>query len=371
MTRPLYRSAVEEPPERPPEGHAGLWYDKFCNRWRVEGGHWTLSAPTGSDGAGPKLAWINTVASRVGDAELLQESTMRYLQLVEARGGRFAVFETESRFVTGLGRSHPIENGFAWHPTLGTPYLPGSSIKGMVRAWVKVWESQVAPGTVDRLFGKRGAVGEICFLDAVPTQRVSLDADIMTPHYAGWDETDPPGDWHSPNPIPFLVTAERTPFLFGLLPRRAGLSDELELVFGWLESALEWAGAGAKTAVGYGRMVHDEAATSELGRTLRDFLSDAARVEQLEATLGTLGPLEIELQEIASSEPGMAPYVAWMKALKDGQWSSQPEEERSVAAHIKAGMDREGKWRPESRARRPERDKDHQRTLEIMKFLGE
>ena len=32
----------------------------------------------------------------------------------------------------------------------------------------------------------------------------------MTPHFAGWTEQGPPGDWLSPTPIPFLTTAAGT-----------------------------------------------------------------------------------------------------------------------------------------------------------------
>jgi CRISPR-associated protein Cmr6 len=38
-----------------------------------------------------------------------------------------------------LGNPHPVEKGFLWHPTLGTPSLPGSGVKGLVRAWVEAW----------------------------------------------------------------------------------------------------------------------------------------------------------------------------------------------------------------------------------------
>src|ERR1035441_6966625 len=70
------------------------------------------------------------------------------------------------------GRSHPVENGFVWHPTLGVPYLPGSSIKGLI-------------GQPDRenVLGSKTRVGRVICLDAVPTCPVRLEADVMTPHY--------------------------------------------------------------------------------------------------------------------------------------------------------------------------------------------
>ncbi|MCY4470241.1 MAG: type III-B CRISPR module RAMP protein Cmr6 [Thiotrichales bacterium] len=36
-------------------------------------------------------------------------------------------------FATGLGSEHPLENGFAFLNPYGLPYLPGSSVKGVVR----------------------------------------------------------------------------------------------------------------------------------------------------------------------------------------------------------------------------------------------
>ena len=98
---------------------------------------------------------------------------------------------------------------------------------------------------MERLLGASGDMGNVCFLDAVPVEPVRLEADIMTPHYAGWSELHPPGDWRSPTPIPFLVTAEETPFLFAVLPCRA--VEPLDIVMRWLCDALEWAGGGATT----------------------------------------------------------------------------------------------------------------------------
>ena len=194
---------------------------------------------------------------------------MRLAALIESRGGRWEVFTSTSRFVTGLGLSHPVENGFAWHPALGTPYLPGSSVKGMVRAWAKL-DAHPKPdcGLIERLLGAPDKVGSVCILDAVPIEPVQLVADVMTPHYAGWTEDDPPGDWRSPTPVPFLVTAAETPFLFGIVPRRAVSGTDLDAVIGWLRSAVSWAGGGAKTAVGYGRFRGDTGKTDDLRKRL-------------------------------------------------------------------------------------------------------
>lgn len=40
------------------------------------------------------------------------------------------------RLVCGLGVESVYETGMTFHPVLGIPYLPASSIKGIVRSWV-------------------------------------------------------------------------------------------------------------------------------------------------------------------------------------------------------------------------------------------
>lgn len=262
--RPLYKEAADEPKERGLRGNAGLWYDKFCNQWQRHSTTWTMSSNRGN--TSPKQAWIDTVTTQsIGDGDELIEYAMRLLRLVTRLGGRAQVFsaDSSSRFVTGLGRSHPVENGFVWHPTLGTPYLPGSSVKGMVRAWA---ESGSQSDAVRYLMGGQDEVGAIRFLDAVPVGSVQLEADVMTPHFSGWEPDDPPGDWRSPTPIPFLATAADTDFLFGLIPRRSPGDIDVDLACKWLHDALVWEGAGAKTAVGYGRFRYDEAKTREWAR---------------------------------------------------------------------------------------------------------
>ena len=303
MTRPLYCAAVQEPAEREPDGHAGLWFDKFCNRWQATYGSWTMSSQ--GKGSNSKLDWIRSVTDGpIGTKGQIDESALRLARLIHRRRGRAAIFTTEARFVTGLGRSHPVENGFAWHSTLGTPYLPGSSVKGLVRSWAEM-DAEPRPDamTRERLLGAPGKVGGMCFLDAVPIAPVRLEADVMTPHYAGWSEHDPPGDWRSPNPVPFLATAAGTSFLFGIIPCQAVENGDLDTVSAWLRSALAWAGAGAKTAVGYGRFRHDDEQATRWMRRLSD--EDRKRNEalaRLEAMKSPEGRWRWKLQGLTEAE---------------------------------------------------------------------
>jgi CRISPR-associated protein Cmr6 len=267
--RPLYEAAANA--KCLDAGNAGLWYDKFCDQWcrdpeKIGLARWSLEAF--KDG-NPKLDWINALARKaIGCETLLNEAVDRQVDLLGTYKQTPLFFKTDWHFVTGLGREHPIENGFAWHHSLGVPYLPGSSVKGMVRAWVEYWlDSKPKDDVLCRIFGPRGdaarespASGSVIFLDALPIKPVMVKADIMTPHYGPYYQDPlqhPPADWHSPIPIPFLVVSPGTTFQFGLLPRQPDDKVHIEQASEWLKKALEVIGIGAKTAVGYGRMTED------------------------------------------------------------------------------------------------------------------
>ncbi len=291
---PLYQETNEDKTllrGLPQNGNAGLWYDKFCNSWE-----------NAKFQKFQKEQWIKTVTNRhCGNNDELKRQWLRRWEMVAKLKGQNLCLKTDSPFVTGLGRKHPVENGFLWHHTLGVPYLPGSSVKGMVRAWIEQWADEKDEEEIKRIFGPRQKqpteqpqVGEVVFLDAIPLSPVPLKAEVMTPHYGGYyQKKEAPGDWMSPTPIPFLAVKEGTTFHFAIVPRRqpcleapgefekssdlpVGKSREgnhradCEIVIDWLKEALEWIGAGAKTAVGYGRMRCDKDVQNQCEETYKE-----------------------------------------------------------------------------------------------------
>lgn len=94
--------------------------------------------------------------------------------------------------MTGLGRQHPLENGFTWHPTLGVPYIPGSSLKGLLRAWDREENAEWHEGSrrnafveteiTKERFGTQDRVGGLVFFDVLP----------MTKPTPGQGDHDPP-----------------------------------------------------------------------------------------------------------------------------------------------------------------------------------
>jgi len=280
MLRPLYSMSLENIPGSKfnPKGHAGLWFDRFFDIYQPD---WKV------DKEG-KNAWLTQFAKyrQVGDENGLEQAVMRQMALNRSLHSIECVFETKWHFVTGMGNSHPIENGFSWHPTLGVPYLSGATVKGIVRSWLETWEpSDSDAEQQQRLlqwFGSTGKdpnqadfqsqTGDLIFFDAIPVQTVSLGVDIMTPHMGDWYAKGQdinsianqperiPADWHDPVPIPFLVTKQAR-FLFSIALRRRhqdiDKNIDIRLVEEALVNALDWLGAGAKAAVGYGQMTQD------------------------------------------------------------------------------------------------------------------
>ncbi len=241
-------------------GNLGLWWAKFFDKWPLEKPDDQFKLA--EDG---KREWVKAMGGPVGVREELKEHTDRIRNL--CKSGKPLHFRTTGRLVVGLGYNHPVENGFTFHHTLGVPYLPGSTVKGLVYAYARDWE-QAPAADLTRIFGSSvvrerngetsrvaSQAGSVLFLDALPVEPPTLEPEVMTPHYGPWYASgDPPADWHNPVPIPFLAVASGAEFLFGLLPRKADTMSDVEQCARWLEAALTTLGIGAKTAVGYGRM---------------------------------------------------------------------------------------------------------------------
>lgn len=295
MILPIYQG--NHPTDRPRDANRGLWYTRFYNGFDS---NWDVEDDS-------KRRWITDNGGLCGNKGELEAHALRMSRLNDALGGHRGDFETVWHFATGLGSSHPVENGFAWHHTLGVPFLAASGVKGLLRGWVECWQDfdteEARQATVTRCFGTSAgdddsSAGNLIFFDALPIEPLHLIADVMTPHMGKWYEqghdihgpqdyaTKTPADWYSPVPVPFLVV-KKAAFRFMIVPRQVGddvadaqaRADALNAMQ-QLEQALEWLGAGAKTAAGYGRMVRrktlEETAIPWLGASVKFNRSNGA-----------------------------------------------------------------------------------------------
>jgi CRISPR-associated protein Cmr6 len=349
MSAPFYTPAGQKHPDNlPVAGNTGLWFTRFYNRFADD---WSV----GDDG---KTGWIKTVSGERGDRAVLEAAASRIERLGQALGAEVADFKTEANFATGLGLSHPVENGFTWHHTLGVPYLPASGVKGLLRGWVEAWMEPADEGEHTRLIqrwfgaakendGAEDRVGGLIFFDALPIAPPKLIADVMTPHLGKWYEQGgeiksaadyadkAPADWHSPVPVPFLAVSRGIRFRFMIAPRLSGdasadqhARQDAKEAMTQLALALEWMGAGAKTATGYGRMQRDgarsAAALAEAGIQTGTAQWIGAKVTRNKST-GELTVMSAEGEQAAPMKSPQAQTTfnglgeAAQKKLKDGK----------------------------------------------------
>jgi len=170
--------------------------------------------------------------------------------------------QPQTRLFIGLSGGGMLETGCAVSHSYGMPYIPGSSLKGVVRAHVR--QSPFAEqhaAVVDELFGAaadaerghaEGLAGLVVFHDAwwVPgSAETAFAEEIVTSHhldYYGSEGAVDASDCDSP--VPNAQIAVRGGFLFVL----EGAPAWRELAAKMLLAALSKRGIGAKTRSGYG-----------------------------------------------------------------------------------------------------------------------
>jgi len=87
---------------------------------------------------------------------------------------------------TGLG-TLTTEVPLSWDPILELPVIPGSTLKGVARAWLEDYLDNAvgeARGVGD-IFGSKDVVSRLTFYDAYPiaAEKSLLTLDIVNPHY--------------------------------------------------------------------------------------------------------------------------------------------------------------------------------------------
>lgn len=224
------------------------------------------------------------------DFDALEKTQEKAIQSLCGENYDYIDFEPDWRFVIGLGGSSVYETSITLHHIYGIPYIPATSIKGVVRSWYlldkyhdkkkemegfaiendetfcKVFgcpkDLKVDGKTFKSILKHKGESaefeGNIIFFDAFPYDpqngnKIYLKLDIMTPHYQPYydKEDKPPADYYSPNPIPFL-TVEKTKFRMYFGVKKEANKELVTTTKDWIEKALKQKGIGAKTAVGYG-----------------------------------------------------------------------------------------------------------------------
>lgn len=179
--------------------------------------------------------------------------------------------KTQSRMVIGLGSGSVLENSLRLHHIYGFPYIPSTTIKGVLRAYnvlkiinfdlskyeQKEWEIEnikelkgnSPEEMIVRIFGNQQLKGQVIFFDALPKKLPEFEEDITNVHYPEYYRNGkPPADNQSPNPIKFLTLKAGTEFNFYYIDESKIYSTIKEDII----KASKIIGFGAKTSIGYG-----------------------------------------------------------------------------------------------------------------------
>jgi CRISPR-associated protein Cmr6 len=217
-------------PEQVRRANAGLRLDKFMDQWSPD---WKLLAQPRMDDGAYRLAYQRW------ERHWSQDAVGRILVR-----GRVA-----ARLAAGLGGESALEVGIRLHHCYGTPVIPGSAIKGVLRA--RIQDSRLQ----EFLFGNQESTAFAMFQDAwwIPESRSPLVLDVITVHhpdyYAG---KHAPTDFDNPTPVQFLSVRGSFLFIAEFLGDDASghWKAYLERL---LKDTLEKDGIGGKRSAGYGR----------------------------------------------------------------------------------------------------------------------
>ncbi len=169
------------------------------------------------------------------DTRLAEHAYKRWSDATIAMQAQHFTATTQWRMVVGLGGETVLETDLTLHHLYGLPFIPGSALKGLTRAYAT--EEVIKPKSkkidgddpvIQSIFGTQKAAGSVIFFDAMPVDgKFEIDLDIMNAHYPKYyGEKQLPTNSQDPNPVTFL-TITNTKFMFALAPRRPKDIDDV------------------------------------------------------------------------------------------------------------------------------------------------
>ncbi|MGC1955755.1 MAG: type III-B CRISPR module RAMP protein Cmr6 [Gammaproteobacteria bacterium] len=312
--------------------------------------------------------------SALREALKLNDTDKKAMHALDTRQRQLAAFQestgqllsleaiANAPFTTGLGNEHPLENGFAFLNPYGLPYLPGSGVKGVLRAAARELAARKFGGTegwtfetIEALFGREGEDGDtehqrgaLMFWDVIPQIKGdSLKVEVMTPHQSHYyQKGESPHESGSPNPINFLTVPPGSGFVFHVQCNRtfiARIAPELVEDNRWktvltaaFTHAFDWLGFGAKTAVGYGAM--ERLSDEEIEKARHESAAAQLKCDWVDATIQLLA------KKNSIPESGLG-QVLRGRALAEA-WAAldEPMLKDRALVDIRVRWEKEGWW---------------------------
>ncbi|AQS56080.1 type III-B CRISPR module RAMP protein Cmr6 [Novibacillus thermophilus] len=296
------------------------------------------------------------------------------------------------RMVHGLGAGHVRETSITLHAVYGVPYIPGSSIKGIVQHWAlqaffngkedrfkkALDERQQAALVMNDLFGTQTSQGIIQFHDAFVRGNFFLKPDVITVHYGDYYQGNKPAtdNMHTvPNGF-YTVTDGIFEFiltqLYDIRGCASGLAAEqlLDIAATWLRLALTEFGIGAKTSSGYGffreltdvtnavlnpvkeNLKRKEAKKQEALAKKREEEEEKRRQALLEERLNNMSEAERLAYEIEQLSDSQEDQDKSKSVLYEQVIAHAEQGELTPAKALKTYWERIGSWKVKKKARR-------------------
>ena len=359
----------------------------------------------------------------------LQSRQMALLQGSNKDSSLTFVAKSTSPFVTGMGNEHPLENGFSFLNPYGLPYLPGSSIKGVLRraaeelihtewfsgegewnlmdiihlfgletlhtgnewyhgfnvdnAHIEKYLRFIAPNQSNQQLknilaskspilelvrsSNLSARGILNFWDCYPSGYRELEFDIMTPHQTDYhQEKREPHDTESPNPIRFLTIPPRSQFTFHI-----SLCDACQIKEyipkNWHE-IIEKAFEHAFHWLGFGAKTAVGYGTMVRDKSKKNQETESPIVKKEEVEVPS-DPVERAIKELLDAHPNKSEpeTSSLITALREGRWEGELKIE--IAKNVKDRLQKENKWRETNQSKNTKNIKIHERTLEVMRWI--
>lgn len=316
--------------------HAGLWRDRFL-------------AKTEDNGESGRAQLVREVA-QVPVPESYSWFYQRWYQNLQERyQATVCNAHVKGRMAVGLGIEGVLETSVALHHTYGTPYIPGSALKGLVASYIqrrrhlfiqkypdveermKVPEYQQILAIQRILCGDTDQAGFMVFFDAqyVPDtgyNQQPLYPDVITVHHQRYYQGNAaPTGWENPIPVPFLSATGTYLIALAAPDLQEPLRSEwISVALMVLQIALAEMGIGAKTSSGYGRMRLDlpEGHGSFLTEMVANTKDTTQEVDPvLQSIMGTIKELEaLPDGKVTNEIHGF--YQSWLR-LKDHEQSQE------------------------------------------------
>ena len=253
---------------------------------------------------------LDTIAKMSVSSDVYKAAFKRWHDAIKSLEHLTFSATTNSALAIGLGNTSPLEVGLTSHHTYGTPYLPGSAIKGLLRRAAAA--HNLDQTSQDILFGTTATAAHITYWDAMlePSSTNPFQPDVITVHhpkyYGSGDQRDIyPTDFDDPNPIAFLSVRPDTKFCIALSSSSKDASPWLYVAAELLKYALEEMGLGGKTNAGYGyfnvTLPEKPKSTAELEQALLE--KHQKRIEGINGrNMNTQSPALLKLLEPEPAE---------------------------------------------------------------------